>query len=142
TGGVYSTSTSDVVNQVVNSDTAACGSFGTPAPTYGTGSHPVSVSVADFDKDGFVDLAITNQGSATISVLSGNGDGTFQAAVDHGTGFSLVSAVAGDFNGDGNPDLAVANNGDGNVTILLGDGTGAFTQPLGSPFGAGSGPFQ
>ena len=57
---------------------------------------------------------------ATVSVLLGNGDGTFQnqdVTVGH-------PSMAGDFNGDGRTDLAVANVDD--VSVLLGDGDGAF----------------
>ena len=44
-----------------------------------------------------------------MSVLLGNGDGTFQAAVNYAVGNAPYSVAVGDFNGDGKPDLAVAN---------------------------------
>ena len=44
-----------------------------------------------------------------MSVLLGNGDGTFQAAVNYAAGTTPCSVAVGDFNGDGKTDLAVAN---------------------------------
>jgi len=64
-----------------------------------------------------------------VSVLLGNGDGTFQAAVDYGTGNYPFSVTSGDFNGDGKPDLAVANTGSDNVSVLLGNARAPFRQP-------------
>jgi hypothetical protein len=80
--------------------------------------------VADFNGDGFPDVAVANGGSGTVSILLGNGDGTFQGAQNYGAGPSPASIATGDFNGDGFPDLAVANNVSGvahpgTVTILI-----------------------
>ena len=62
----------------------------------------------------------------TVSVLLGNGDGTFQAHVDYPTGQAPTSVTIGDFNGDGKLDLAVINQDDNTVSILLGNGDGTF----------------
>jgi trimeric autotransporter adhesin len=85
---------------------------------------------ADFNGDGIPDLVIL--GNDTISVLLGNGDGTFTAAPSPST--DLPGAIAvGDFNGDGIPDLAVAPVLDeGNSEVLLGNGDGTFTNAGGS----------
>ena len=61
-----------------------------------------------------------------MSVLLGNGDGTFQAAVNYPAGLNPFSVAVGDFNGDGKPDLAVANYGSNTVSVLLGNGDGTF----------------
>ena len=55
-----------------------------------------------------------------VSVLLGNGNGTFQAAVNYAAGLSPSSVAVGDFNGDGKTDLAVANLASNNVSVLLG----------------------
>jgi hypothetical protein len=93
-----------------------------------------SVIVADVNHDGKSDLIVVNfwasdqdLSHSTVSVLLGNGDGSFQDAVpyDSGGAWALSVAVA-DVNGDGKPDLAVANSNQGTVGVLLGNGDGTF----------------
>ena len=64
-----------------------------------------------------------------MSVLLGNGDGTFQNQVTYAVGTGPYDLVAGDFNGDGRTDLAVANYNDNDVSVLLGNGNGTFAAP-------------
>ncbi len=100
-----------------------------PYVEYGTGSGPLFVATGDFNGDGKLDLvSATNNSnlSGTVSVLLGNGDGTFQAHVDYGAGTGPYSVAVGDFNGDDKLDLAVANYVDGTVSVLLGNGDGTF----------------
>src|SRR5207302_249957 len=85
-----------------------------------SGAGPVSVAAGDFNGDGKPDLAVANTGSNTVSVLLGNGDGTFQAAAFFAAGLNPQYVAVGDFNGDGKPDLAVANTGSNTVSVLLG----------------------
>ena len=92
-----------------------------------TGSNPIAGAMDDFDQDGKQDLATTNYNVGTVSVLIGNGDGTFQGKTDFAVGFNPASAVAGDFNKDTWPDLAVANSSGGgvdpcNVSVLINKG--------------------
>src|SRR2546425_96128 len=89
----------------------------TPAATFGVGTHPKSVAVGDFNGDGKLDLAVANYDSTTVSVLLGNGDGTFQTAQNFGAGGSPAFVAAGDFNGDGKLDLAVANYFSATLTV-------------------------
>ena len=105
---------------------------------YGTGSLPIAVATGDFNQDGKLDLAVANLNDNTVSVLLGNGDGTFQSQSVYATGSGPTWIATGDFNGDGKLDLAVANVSDGTVSVLLGNGDGSF-QPQ-SVYAAGSGP--
>ena len=105
-----------------------------------SGTNPEALVTGDFNRDGKLDLVIANQGSNNLTVLLGNGDGTFTPALSApATGNSPVALAAGDFNGDGNPDLAVANSSDNALSILLGAGNGTFTAASGSP-ATGNGP--
>ena len=66
---------------------------------------------------------MANYGSSTVSVLPGNGDGTFGTQVTYPTGSNPYDVVAVDLNGDGKLDLATANYGSGNdVSVLLNQG--------------------
>ena len=80
----------------------------------------------DFNGDGRTDLAVANSDDNDVSILLGNGDGTFQNQVTYAVGSDPVALVTGDFNGDGRTDLAVANSDDNDVSILLGNGDGTF----------------
>jgi hypothetical protein len=103
------------------------------------GSRPVSVAVGDFNGDGKADLAVANYVDNTVTVLLGNGDGTFTAAGSPiVVGNGATSVAVGDFNGDGKADLAVANYGSGTLTVLLGNGDGTFAAAAGSPITVGN----
>src|SRR6266498_3119624 len=110
----------------------------TAATNFGAGDRPRSVAVGDFNGDGRQDLAVANQGSGNVSILLGNGNGTFGAATNFAVGNGPLSVVVGDFNGDGRQDLAVANQFSANVSILLGNGNGTFGAA--TNFAGGTGP--
>lgn len=96
---------------------------------YTTGPSPDSVTAGDLNGDGILDLVTasgTYGANDTVSVLLGNGDGTFQPNVDYTTGTAPTFVALGDFNGDRKIDLAVANAGSNSVSILLGKGDGTF----------------
>jgi hypothetical protein len=98
---------------------------------------PVAVVTADFNNDGILDLAIASLTASnvpptggTVSVLLGNGDGTFQSPTSYTTGVPYGLAV-GDFNGDGILDIATADESDAvgtstTISLLLGKGDGTF----------------
>jgi hypothetical protein len=96
------------------------------APAFPVGNNPVSQAVGDFNGDGHADLAVINQNSNTVSVLLGNGNGSYAPKTDYATGTTPTSVVVGDFNGDGKLDLATANFGSKSVSVLLGNGDGTF----------------
>ncbi len=107
---------------------------------FATDMSPYAVAVGDFNRDGKSDLAVANRTTNDVSILLGNGDGTFLAAANVGVGTNPQGVAVGDFNGDGIADLVVANAGSNNVTVLLGNGDGTFQ--TGTPFGAGTSPFS
>jgi len=86
---------------------------------------PCVIATADYNGDGRLDLAVLNAND-TVSVLLGNGDGTFQAHVDYTTGNGAIALRLGDVNGDQRPDLIVLQAGAGSVGILLANGDGTF----------------
>jgi hypothetical protein len=81
--------------------------------------------VGDFNGDGKLDLAVANFDENTVTILLGNGDGTFAPAASP-PATAGPALVVGDFNGDGKLDLAVTGRGNSTVTILLGNGDGTF----------------
>jgi hypothetical protein len=98
---------------------------------YGVGAAaggPYDMKTGDFNGDGIPDLVTVNYYGDSVSVLLGNGDGTFQAARTTSTATEDPhSLLVGDFNQDGKLDLATANNfWLGRVNILLGRGDGTF----------------
>ena len=110
-----------------------------PLVSYPVGTNPVAVAIGDFNGDGKPDLAVVNHGDPTanngsVSILFGNGDGTFQKATNVAIGKNCTSVIAGDLDGDGNDDLALVRPGDasindsGDITIFLANGDGTFRQ--------------
>jgi hypothetical protein len=103
--------------------------FSAPA-NYPVGIAPSNLAVGDCNGDGKQDFAVANSGTGNVSILLGNGDGTFQQAIDFTAGSPLTFVAVGDFNGDGKLDLAVANGSANRISILLGKGDGTFELPL------------
>jgi VCBS repeat protein/flagellar hook capping protein FlgD len=100
--------------------------FAAPFLSFDAGSAPYSLGIGDLNGDGRLDLAVANFSSHTVSVLLGNGDGTFAPKTDFGVRGYPRSVAIGDLNGDGRPDLAVANACCYVVSVLLGNGDGTF----------------
>ena len=90
------------------------------------GSQPQNTLLGDFNNDGKLDLAATNGNANTLSVLLGNGDGTFQPQTAYDAQDAPIAIVSGDFNRDGNLDLAVGDNGVATISVYLGNGDGTF----------------
>ena len=142
--------TGDTVSVYLNQ---GAGTFA-PATTFSTGIAPTGISVSDLNHDGILDLAVANSGqvdenfppgSDTVSVLLGNGDGTFGPQSTYVVDETPVSLVAADVNGDGIPDLAVAIGGQfvdgldgGFVSVLLNNGDGTFAAQTSYAVGGGA----
>jgi len=100
--------------------------------TLAVGLSPRAVAAGDLNQDGRVDIVIGNGGvyydpqSSSISVLIGNGDGTFQAERRYKTSASPRELALGDFNEDGHVDVAVTNYDSGTVSLFAGAGDGGL----------------
>lgn len=105
------------------------------------GQYPTALAIGDFNGDKKLDVAVLLslplQGSYAIAVLLGNGDGSFQPAVNYSSGPQPSSIQIGDFNGDGKLDLVTLNfdNG-GQISVYLGKGDGTFETALNTPVSA------
>ena len=110
-------------------------------PFYAAADYPASAAIADVDGDHMPDLVVTILFSNSVSILHGNGDGTFTQMATYGTGFYPVSIAVADFNDDNRADIIVRNDNE-TVSVLMGNGNGTFkpqvTYATGSGYGARS----
>jgi hypothetical protein len=116
-----------------------------PQLEFATGPAPLALAAVDWNKDGKMDLAVVSTGADTahkVSILLGNGDGTFQAHRDIPGAPNAGTIAVGDFNHDGNPDIATGTNFPENaVYVSLGDGKGGVVaQKITSGIGIGPQP--
>src|SRR5262245_57400850 len=96
------------------------------------GDGPFKLAVGDFNGDMKLDVAVPNINADRVSILLGNGNGSFTLGNTFPVGHEPTAAAAGDFNSDGKLDLAVVNAtsfGNGDMSILIGNGAGGFSTP-------------
>lgn len=106
--------------------------------TYTSPFTPYSAAFADFNSDGFLDMAqlISDGSSHYVRIMTGNGTGGFNTTTtDLATPSAPKAIVAADLNGDGKIDIAVVNTSNNNVSIFLNNGSGAFPTRVDIPAG-------
>jgi hypothetical protein len=104
------------------------------ATAYTAHNNPESITAADLDRDGAIDLIVPNRNSGDVSLLWNNGAGVFPTKTSLAVWVPRHAAAA-DLDGDGDPDLAVANRDGGNVLVFTNDGSGSFTPGPSLPAG-------
>jgi hypothetical protein len=100
---------------------------------------PRFVTLGRLRSNGPLDIVMTNFGSSNVTVLLGNGDGTFGAPIHLNAGVGNDAAAIADFDDDGTPDILVTNFATDTVTLLPGNGDGTFRAPV--QFATGTSPF-
>jgi tetratricopeptide (TPR) repeat protein len=114
---------------------ATSGQGGSPIAV---GKSPVAIATGDLNNDSHPDLVVVNQADNTVSVLLGNGNGTFTAATNSplATGQAPTAVTISDFNADGNLDIAVTDPQTDSVSVFLGVGQGLFAPAFELPVGS------
>jgi hypothetical protein len=115
---------------------------GAEPATPGPDPVPEAVATGDLDGDGFADIAVANRGDNSVTIVLGNGDGTFDPKTQFDAGVKPGSIAIGTLNGGSIPDIAVANVDPGisldSVSVLLGAGGGSFGAASSLPFPGGT----
>jgi flagellin-like hook-associated protein FlgL len=106
--------------------------------SFSAAASAVSVTGADFNGDGKIDLVTGETSASFVSVALGNGNGTFSSRTTFAVTDAVYSLITADFNNDGNIDIAGANLFSGHVSVLIGNGDGSFRAQR--TFQAGSAP--
>jgi hypothetical protein len=145
TANYYSNSVSVLLG---NADGTFQSAIDSTTGSYPFGSNPLALAVGDLDGDDNLDLVTANANG--VSVLLGNGDGSFQTPTSFDVGDYVASVAVGDFNDDELMDIGVTSNTwvydyygyyyghyEGQATVLLGNGDGTFDAPLTTALGYG-----
>jgi hypothetical protein len=103
--------------------------------SYSLSSAPTTLTVGDFNNDGYPDIAVGENNA--LEIFLNKGDGTFATPISYQF-YTVTSVAIGDFNGDHNLDLAVAISNSNFVTVMLGKGDGTFLSPTNYPAGNGA----
>jgi hypothetical protein len=103
-------------------------------------AHPISITVADFNSDNCLDIALTTDTDGNLHVLFGDGNGNFSTQIIYrfGSASEPMYVIATDFNHDNQMDIVSTLTGIDSVVILLGYGNGSFQDPKAYSTGSGS----
>ena len=115
---------------------AANTGFASEAAAIPVGASPEGIEAADFNGDGYPDIAVAVLGTNTVNVLLRQAGGGFAAEAPIPVGAGALGLATADFDADGRPDLAVTSNTAGTVTVLLRQAGGGFAAdgaPLAAP---------
>src|SRR5262252_2611172 len=102
-------------------------------PSIHTDLNAYSIAIQDFDGDGQLDMAVANYNggnAGTVTLLFGNGDGTFRTPVNITVGFGPRAIIAVDLNKDSKWDLVTVNDTGESISVLIGNGNGTFQAPV------------
>jgi hypothetical protein len=126
-------SAGDISSNQVQVTVLQAATFGAPTAFAAEGTAEHHVSTGDLNGDSNLDLAVANSDANTLSILLGNGAGSFSAPASFAVGSVQRAVAIDDLDGDGAPDLAVVNYQTGSgvvfpgsVSVLFGTGTGSF----------------
>lgn len=136
------TNTSENTFSLLLGQSKTSASFASPVMSM-VGNQPVSIILADFNKDTFLDVATVNRTDNTASVLLGNGSGQFTPQIVYAVGAGPQTIKAGVLTGDPTDptkflDLVIASRYSSTVTVLVNNGSGAFTNTGQFPAGTWS----
>ena len=141
---VLGTQVAGTVGVAINNGTATPFTNASVTATGEIGNNPYGLIATDLNGDGKLDLVAANSpslGNGSVSVLLGNGNGTFQSALNTTVGTRPRYLAAGDFNRDGKQDLALTQTvTDNNLRVLLGNGLGGFLSQTTFSMGADASP--
>lgn len=98
-------------------------------PTFGVGPQASPSEPSDFNRDGKTDICVANINDQSVSILLGNGDGTYQPQQRVVVGFQPRGIAVMDFDGDGDTDIVNTNFGSNNMSRLTNNGSGVFSAP-------------
>ena len=131
----FGSSVSVLTNQTATGATMA--SFSAQA-TFGTGSSPMSIAIADINGDGKLDILTADAGASDVAVLrntttTGAATPSFAGYLSLSAGGAPSSVASADLNGDGKPDIVVSNKNDGTVSVFQNTTTVATAPTFAAP---------